>query len=160
MEPVSNYLVAFGGNPQLMSALTHTGCLIPHTKDRTSYDENGNLDIDKETGLAEKCVIGSPRLYFPIREDMKLQIMQIIRKTLQVDRRPDVPNKLVRYPQEVGDTKAQLMNRRTTWLVNCLKQPRKQAQDLATMELYNFFQPENLDHQDPLGSLTEVRNRL
>ena len=139
-----------------MSALSHLGNLIPHTKDRTSYDENGKLDVNPETGLAEKCVIGSPRLHFPIREDMKIQIMQIIRKTLQVDRRPDVPHKVVRYPQEVGKTKANLMSRRIFWLMDCLKQSRKDAQDLATKEYFNFFQPENLDPQDPLGSLTEV----
>ena len=156
MEPVSNYLAVFSGNPQLMSALTHLGNLIPHSKDRTSYNEEGKLDVNKSTGLAEKCVIGSPRLHFPIREDMKIQVMQIIRKTLQVDRRPDEPSKFVRYPQEVGEIKANLMNRRIAWLMDRLKQSRKNAQDIATKEYFNFFQPENLDPQDPLGSLTEV----
>ena len=156
MEPVSNYLVAFGGNPQLMSALTHTGNLIPHTTDRTSYNEEAKLDVNEETGKAEKCVIGSPRLHFPIREDMKIQIMQIVRNALQVDSRPAVPSKMVRYPQEVGDEKAKLMNRRIYWLMDRLKQTRTAAQDLATEEYLNFFQPENLDPQDPLGSLTEV----
>ena len=156
MEPVSNYLVAFGGNPQVISAITHTGNLVPHTIDRTSYNENGELDVDRHTGLAEKCVIGSPRPHFPLREDMKIQIMQIVRKTLQVDNRAALPSKMVRYPQEVGDAKAKILNRRVKWLMDRLKRSRAEAQDLAQNEYFHFFQPENHDPQDPLGSLTEV----
>ena len=155
-EPVSNYLLALGGNPQVISALTHTGNLVPHSKDRTAYKPNGTPVMNDYTKIAEKFVEGSPRLLFPIREDMKLQIMAIIRKVLQVNDTVVVPTKRVRYPQEEGDKKAKLISQRINWLVECLNASREDAQSLATKEYYHFFQPENLDEEDPLGSINEV----
>ena len=155
-EPVSNYLLALGGNPKVMSALTHVGNLVPHSTDRTAFFPNGNLIVNEETGYAEKFLAGSPRLYFPLREDMKIQITKIIRHVLQVNDNVAVPAKWVRYPQEEGDKKAKLLDQRIKWLVECLKTSRKDAQDLATKEYFHFFQPEDIDEEDPLGSLTEV----
>jgi len=140
----------------VISALTHTGNLVPHSKERTAYFPDGKLQVNEETGLAEKFLEGSPRLYFPIREDMKLQIMQIIRHVLQVNDNVAVPTKWVRYPQEEGDLKAKLLDQRIKWLIECLKISRTDAQELATKEYYHFFQPEGINRRDPLGSLTEV----
>ena len=76
-----------------MSALTHVGNLVPHSKDRTAYLPDGKLWVNDETGVAEKFLEGSPRVYFPLREDMKLQIMRIIRHVLQVNDNVAVPAK-------------------------------------------------------------------
>lgn len=141
-----------------MSALTHVGNLVPHSKDRTAYYPNGKLWTNEDTGLAEKFLEGSPRIYFPLREDMKLQIMRIIRHVLQVSDNVAVPAKMVRYPQEEGDKKAKLLDQRIKWLVECLKTSRTEAQDLATKEYFHFFQPENIDEEDPLGSITDLLN--
>ena len=148
--------MAFGGNPQVMSALTHLGNLVPHSKDRTAYFQDGKLITNDETGIAEKFLEGSPRLYFPLREDMKIQIMKIIRHVLQVNDNVAVPAKFVRYPQEEGDKKAKLLDQRIKWLVECLKTSRSDAQELATKEYFHLFQPEDIDETDPLGSITEV----
>ena len=156
MEPVSNYLVAFGGNPQTMSALAHMGNVISNSKDRSAYTLSGLPDTDPETGLLNKVVVGSSRASFPIREDMKLQIMKIVRKALQVDSRTETPFKNIRYPREEGKAKAALLQERKNWLVSMLKQSKHEAQAFAMAELENFFQQDDLDVQDPLGSLTEV----
>ena len=148
--------MALGGNPQTMSALTHLGCLTVHSTDRASYLKTGKPDLNAETGIIERVVVGSPRISFPIREDMRLQIMKIIRKTLQVDRRSETPLKTVRYPREEGELKANLLQERKNWLVSMLKKSKKDAHAFAMAELENFFQQEDIDAQDPLGSLTEV----
>ena len=132
------------------------GCIIRNSKDRTAYTLSGQPDTDPETGLNNKVIIGSSRFSFPIREDMRLQIMKIVRKVLQVDSRSDTPFKNVRYPREEGKKKAILLEARKNWLVSILKQSKKEAQAFAMAELENFFQQEDFDVQDPLGSLTEV----
>ena len=86
--------------------------------------------------------------------------MHIIRNTLQVDRRAELPSRMVRYPQEVGEKKANFLNRRIKWIMDKLKQSKNDAQDLATEEYFHFFQPEGLDEQDPLGSLTKVNSLI
>ena len=156
MEPVSNYLVALGGNPQTISSLAHTGNLVVHTKDRPAYKLSGLPDVDYNTKIANRVIIGSPRISFPIREDMRLQIMKIVRKVLQVDSRSEVPFKDIRYPREEGQKKAALLEARKNWLVSLLKQSKQEAHAFAMAELENFFQQEDIDHHDPLGSLTEV----
>ena len=139
-----------------MSALTHLGNLVVNIKDRPAYKKDGTPLRDPETGLNERVIIGSPRTYFPLREDMTLQISKLIRKSLQVPHRPSEPVKMVRYPQEEGDLKSKLLQARINWLTDSLKQPHADAKALAAEELESFFRPEGLDTQDPLGSLTEV----
>ena len=159
MEPVSNYLVAFGGNPQTMSALAHMGNIVINQSDRQAYTLTGLPDIDRETGTQNRVVIGSSRVSYPIREDMRLQIMKIVRKALQVNSRTETPLKNIRYPREEGGKKATLLQERKNWLVHLLKQTKQDAHEFAKRELENFFQQEDIDFQDPLGSLAEVRNQ-
>ena len=140
----------------MLSALTHLGCLVSHSKDRTAYLPNGLPDRDNVTRINNRVVAGSPRTNFPMREDMSLQIARIIRKVLQVPRRTEEPVKMVRYPQEEGDIKATLLSARIDWIMNQLKQSKTVANNLAQEELANFFRPEELNLQDPLGSLNEV----
>ena len=139
-----------------MSALAHMGNIIRNSTDRTAYTLSGLPDIDPETGLNNKVIIGSSRFSFPIREDMKLQIMKIVRKVLQVNTRTETPFKDIRYPREEGMKKAALLEARKNWLVSILKQSKQEAHAFAMSELENFFQQEDIDVQDPLGSLTEV----
>ena len=148
--------MALGGNPQTISALAHMGNLIVHTKDRPNYTFSGLPDVDSQTGLANRVIIGSPRVAFPIREDMRLQIMKIVRNVLQVNSRTDMPLKDIRYPREEGQKKAALLEARKNWLISLLKQSKQEAHAFAMAELENFFQQEDIDFQDPLGSLTEV----
>ena len=156
MEPVSNYLVALGGNPQTMSAIAHMGNIIVNQSDRPAYTLTGLPDTDPESGLQNRVVIGSSRASFPIREDMRLQIMKIVRKALQVNSRTDTPLKNIRYPREEGGKKANLLQERKNWLIQLLKQSKQEAHGFAMKELENFFQQEDIDFQDPLGSLNDV----
>ena len=82
--------------------------------------------------------------------------MQIVRKVLQVNSRTDTPLKNIRYPREEGGKKAALLQERKNWLINLLKQSKQEAHEFAKKELENFFQQEDIDFQDPLGSLTNV----
>ena len=156
MEPVSNYIVALGGNPRYLSALAHLGNLIPSTKDRPSYNQNGEAQRNEVTNLIEKNIVGAPRPYWPRREDIKCLIEDVL-DGLQVDSKRECPFKVVRYPQEEGEFTAKMKEQRIKWLLEALKvNSRQDAKDLAMKELANFFNPEALDHQDPLGSLSEV----
>ena len=159
-EPISNYIIATEGNPRLLSATTHLGNMIPHTRERPSYTSDGKAVINPDTGIQSKVLVDSPRMYFPLREDVKC----IIRKamdSLQVNRVSETPIKIVRYPQEEGEFKMEMQNARIKWLMDGLNHTRAEAKELAASELEYFFQPEKdmLDQQDPLGSLTQVRSR-
>ena len=144
-----------GGNPKFLSAITHLGNLVPHSTDRTAYTPEGKPIKNNTTNLAEKHIIGSPRLGFPVREDFRLIIREVY-ENLQVNKRAQKPYKFVRYPISKGNFKAEQLQQRTEWLVNALHHSRKEAQELAAFELENFFLPEDVDPQDPLGSLSQV----
>ena len=148
--------MAFGGNPQTHSALAHMGNIIVNSTDRPALTFAGLPDIDNRTGHQNRTVAGTSRISFPIREDMRLQIMTIVRKVLQVDNRVETPFKDIRYPREEGEKKANLLQARKNWLVALLKQSKQEAHAFAMEELENFFQQEDIDVQDPLGSLDEV----
>ena len=158
MEPIKNYQLAFGGNPQTMSALTHLGNLVPHSTDRNAYKKDGTPFIDYSTGIINKVIVGSARQYFGQREDTKLLCRTAILKSLQVPRSSDQPIKNIRYPTEEGEAKADFLVDRINWLVDNMKHCRQEAQLMAMDEMSSFFQSENLDEQDPLGSLTELLN--
>ena len=130
--------------------------MVPHTKDRPAYQENGKPDKNPETGIIDRFVTNSPRLFFPQREDFKLIIRSAILKSLQVPRRCEQPYKFIRYPKSEGSLKADLLEARINWLMNNLKQSKFDAKLTATEELANFYSSEALDEQDPLGSLTQV----
>ena len=156
-EPVSNYIIATEGNPRLLSATTHLGNMIPHSRERPAYTADGKPVINQDTGIQNKVLVDSPRMYFPLREDVKC----IIRKAfdaLQVNRVSETPHKIMRYPQEEGDYKMGMQNARIKWLMDGLNHTREEAKELAALELEYFFQPEKdmVDSQDPLGSLTQV----
>ena len=163
MEPVSNYLLAMGGNPRFLSATTHLGNMVAHSTDRPVYTYQGQPVKNTTTNIIEKHVVGSPRLGFPIREDFRL-IIREVHEALQVNKRANQPYKKVRYPQtsakfgevQPGEFKAEQLQARINWLMDALHHSNKEARDLATLEFENFFQPEELDHQDPLGSLSQV----
>ena len=155
MEPVSNYLVATGGNPRYLSAICHLGNLIPNSKDRSAYHADGRPNENEVTRVVERNIKGAPRPFFPIREDFRGLIEEVY-DDLQVNSKSEVPWKMVRYPVADGDKKAKMMEARIKWMVTRMKSPRPIAQHLAEREFYYFFNPEELDHQDPLGSLTEV----
>ena len=155
MEPVSNYIVALGGNPRYLSALCHLGNLIPSTKDRPNYNQDGVADKNDVTQLIERTVIGAPRPYWPRREDIKCLIEELY-DTLQVDSKRECPWKMVRYPQEEGEFTANMKEERIKWILDALKLSRPEAKKLVLQEMTNFFNPEMVDEQDPLGSLTEV----
>ena len=159
MEPISNYLVATEGNPRWLSAVAHLGNLVPNTIDRPAYNSNGTPVIDRSTGIQDKCLKGSPRAHFPIREDTKSIIRKVIDQ-LQVAKRADQPVKFVRYPQEEGELKSNLQNERIKWLMDGLNHSRIESKHLAMEELENLFQPDcdAIDEQDPLGTLSKVKN--
>lgn len=156
-EPISNYLVATEGNPRLLSATTHLGNMIPHSRERASYSEDGKAIRNDETGAQEKVIVDSPRMYFPLREDTKCVIRKLF-DSLQVARASEQSHKIMRYPQEEGEFKADMQELRIKWIMDCLQTSRPEAKELAGMELEFFSQPEkeDLDEQDPLGSLTKV----
>ena len=147
--------MALGGNPRYLSAICHLGNLIPNSKDRTAYNYDGTPNENEVTKYIERNIKGAPRPFFPIREDFRGLIEEVY-DDLQVDSKSEVPFKVVRYPVADGDKKANMMEERIKWMVTRLKHPRQLAQRLAEREFYHFFNPEELDHQDPLGSLTEV----
>ena len=107
------------------------------------------------SGIIYRAVTGAARMHFPLRENLKTIIRECADE-LMVDQRSEVPYKYIRYPQEEGELKADLMQARIQWLMNGLKHNRKEANELAKKELENFFNPEGLDENDPLGSLDEV----
>ena len=156
MEPAANYVVAVQGNPQTISALTHLNCLVPHSKDRPSYNRDGSPDVNPDTKMTNRVLANSPRINFPIREDFKLLIRKAILKSLQVKRRAEEPHKWIRYPQEEGELKANLLTERIAWLMQTLDQSRQEATNTARQEMANFYKSEELDEQDPLGTLAEV----
>ena len=148
-----------GGNPRFLSATTHLGNLVAHSCDRPVYSAKGTPVINEHTRLIERHLVGSPRLHFPIREDFRLIIREVY-ESLQVNKRSEQPFKRVRYPQSKGEFKANQLQQRITWLVDALNHTREEAQELATLELENFFNPEDVDPQDPLGSLSQVGFKL
>ena len=147
--------MACGGNPQFLSHVCHLGNLIPHSRDRPDYKMDGSPNADSTTQVINRVAIGSARMHFPIREDFR-QLIKEVYDELQVDKKSARPYKWVRYPQEEGEIKANLLNSRIKWLTDALKHSRKDAQDLAKRELANFFNPEAINEDDPLGSLFEV----
>ena len=63
MEPVSNYIVALGGNPRYLSALAHLGCLIPATEDKPNYNQKGEADKNDVTNIVEKTIVENQSSY-------------------------------------------------------------------------------------------------
>ena len=156
MEPVSNYIVALGGNPRYLSAICHLNCLIPSTKDLPNYNQKGEADKNDVTKLIEKTVIGAPRPFWPRREDVKCLVEEVY-DHLQVDSKRECPWKMVRYPLEEGEFAANMKDERIAWMMDALKMESKsEAKALVLKEMANFYSPDALDEQDPLGSLTAV----
>ena len=148
-----------GGNPKFLSATTHLGNLVTHSCDRPVYTAKGVPVMNEHTRLIERHLVGSPRNDFPIREDFRLIIREVY-ESLQVNKRSEQPFKRVRYPQSKGEFKANQLQQRIKWLMDALNHTREESQELATLELENFFQPEDVDPQDPLGSLSQVILRI
>lgn len=156
MEPVSNYIVALGGNPRYLSAICHLGNLIPSTVDRPSYNQKGEADKNDVTNIIERTIIGAPRPYWPKREDIKCLIEEVY-DCLQVDSKKACPWKMIRYPMEEGEFTAKMKEDRINWMMDALKfDSRNEAKALVLQEMANFYSPEFQDEQDPLGSLTTV----
>ena len=156
-EPISNYIIATEGNPRLLAGTTHLGNMIPHSIERPAYSSDGKPMRNSDTGNHEKVLANSPRMYFPLREDVKCVIRKLF-DSLQVARTSETPYKIMRYPLEEGEFKAEMQESRIKWLMDCLQHTRAEATELAGLELECFAQPEKdaLDNQDPLGSLTKV----
>ena len=146
-----------GGNPRVLSAYCHLGNLIPQSHDRPDYKRDGSPFLNLDTKIQEKCLVGSPRPYWPNREDTKLRLRAIY-DDLQVNDTGVEPWRWVRYPTEDGlkPSKAEIQDERILWLVEHLKYSRKEAAAVAEKEFFNFYNAEALDEQDPLGTLTEV----
>lgn len=147
--------MALGGNPRVLSAFCHLGNLIPHVSDRPDHKKDGAPNLNYVTRIQERTIIGSPRSYWPMREDTKLRLRDIY-DDLQVNDASAEPWRWVRYPTEDGEAKAELQNQRIEWLMEGLKHTRKEASALAEKEFFHFFNADAVDEQDPLGSLTEV----
>ena len=140
----------------MLSAFCHLGNLIPHSKDRPDIRRDGSPFVNFHTGIQERSMIGAPRSYWPMREDTKLRCRDVY-DDLQVKSVEAEPWRWVRYPTEDGNAKATLQNERIQWLMNGLKHSRKEAADLAEKEFFHFFNANELEEDDPLGSLTEVQ---